>query len=291
MKKIKLYTLFVLLLIASGLKTKAQEFLPILQEGNEWHTLVATEDGPYNYNYQTVIDRLYGDTIINNVQYKIVKETFYNTGNPYTRKLLREEDGKVWKSDNGITEILLYDFTANVGDTLRYGDFANEEYLILDSISIEQIGGVNRKKFWLGLESNWMGEYAIETWIEGIGSDQGLLYSGWYIVCGGYYRALCYHQNEELIWQNPEYDACSIDAVEEVNKTEMTIYPNPTSDMVVIEGIKAEEIDIYNINGQLVNNVQGTNEVSVVGLPEGIYLLRVKAINKEVYNAQFVVRR
>ena len=273
MKTIRLYSLLALLLMAGGVTMQAQEYEPIIREGNEWYTLNAIVCKDTEGHYNTFVNWLSGDTLINEVRYTKVMETLNGEGTPYQVALLREEDGKVWETYNGNSEILLYDFTANVGDSLvcGYGD-----YFVLDSISIEQIGGVDRKKFWFGLEYDFTGEpYAMETWIEGIGSDFGLLYCGSYYFCGGYYRALCFHQDGELIWQNPEYDACVITSVEEINDKVISVYPNPAMEIVTIDGIEAAEVQVYNALGQLVKTVQGSNEINVSGLPAGIYSIRV----------------
>ena len=168
----------------------------------------------------------------------------------------------------------LYDFSANVGDTLRIGYVAEE--IILDSISIEQIGGVDRRKYWFELEYGFLGEpYAIETWIEGIGSSFGLLWSGSEGIVGGYYSALCFHQNGELVWQNPEYDACTVTAIKENKDSDIFIYPNPANNLVHINGVEAAEVQVYNALGQVVKTVRGTNDIDVSGLAEGVYLLRM----------------
>ena len=273
MKNNRLFTLLALLLMAGGVKTQAQEYVPMIQEGNEWCTLEAIVCKDTEGHYNTLVNWLSGDTLINEVRFTKVMETLNGEGSPYQVALLREEDGKVWETYNGNSEILLYDFTANVGDSLvcGYGD-----YFVLDSISIEQIGGVDRKKFWFGLEYDFTGEpYAMETWIEGIGSDLGLLYCGSYYFCGGYYRALCFHQDGELIWQNPEYDACVITSVEEIKDKVISVYPNPAMETVTIDGVEASEVQVYNALGQLVKTVQGSNEINVSGLPAGIYSIRV----------------
>ena len=273
MKTIRLYSLLALLLMAGGVTMQAQEYEPIIREGNEWYTLNAIVCKDTEGHYNTFVNWLSGDTLINEVRYTKVMETLNGEGTPYQVALLREEDGKVWETYNGNSEILLYDFTANVGDSLvcGYGD-----YFVLDSISIEQIGGVDRKKFWFGLEYDFTGEpYAMETWIEGIGSDLGLLYCGSYYFCGGYYRALCFHQDGELIWQNPEYDACVITSVEEIKDKVISVYPDPAMETVTIDGVEASEVQVYNALGQLVKTVQGSNEINVSGLPAGIYSIRV----------------
>jgi hypothetical protein len=275
MKATRIYTLLALLLMAGGVKTQAQEYVPMIQEGNEWYTLDAQVCSSQTLRgYNTLVHRIADDTLIGGVRYTKVMQTVNDVGTPTLAALLREEDSKVWETYNGNSEILLYDFTANVGDTLRYGEF--EESMVVDSISIENIGGVDRKKFWFGLEHDWFwGPYALETWIEGIGSDMGLLYSGWFDVTGGYTRALCFHQNGELIWQNPEYDACVITSVEEINDKVISVYPNPAMEIVTIDGVEAAEVQVYNGLGQTVKTVQGSNEINVSGLPAGIYSIRV----------------
>ena len=288
MKTTKLYALLALLLLAGGVKTQAQEYVPMIQEGNEWCTLEAIVCKDTEGHYNTLVNWLSGDTLINEVRFTKVMETLNGEGSPYQVALLREEDGKVWKTYNGISEILLYDFTANVGDSLvcGYGD-----YFVLDSISIEQIGGVDRKKFWFGLEYDFTGEpYAMETWIEGIGSDLGLLYCGSYYFCGGYYRALCFHQDGELIWQNPEYDACVITSVEEIDDKVISVYPNPAMEKVTIDGVEAAEVQVYNALGQMVKCVRGTNEIDVEGLAEGVYLLRITDAEGKVYTNKITIR-
>ena len=288
MKNIRLYTLLALLLMAGGIKTQAQNYVPMLQEDNEWYTLDAQvcSSQPLR-GYNTLVHRLSEDTLIDGVRYTKVMQTVNDVGTSTLAALLREEDGKVWEK-YGSTEVLLYDFTANLGDSLvcGYGD-----YFVVDSISIEQIGGVDRKKFWFGLEYDFTGEpYAMETWIEGIGSDLGLLFCGSYYFCGGYYRALCFHQNGELVWQNPEYDACLITDVEEIHDNELTVYPNPAKNLVRINGVEAAEVQVYNALGQMVKTVQGSNEIDVSGLVEGVYMVRITDEDGRSYMARVVVK-
>ncbi len=288
MKNLKICTLLALMLAVAGV-AKAQDYEPIIQEGNEWYTLDAQVCSSQTLRgYNTLVHRIADDTLIGGVRYTKVMQTVNDVGTPTLAALLREEDGKVWETYNGNSEILLYDFTANVGDSLvcGYGD-----YFVLDSISIEQIGGVDRKKFWFGLEYDFIGEpYAMETWIEGIGSDYGLLYCGSYYFCGGYYRALCFHQDGELIWQNPEYDACVITSVEEINDKVISVYPNPAMEIVTVDGVEAAEVQVYNALGQLVKTVRDANEISVAGLAEGVYLLRTVDADGKVYTNKITKR-
>ena len=287
----KAKVLLLLSLAVAGM-AKAQDYEPLIQEGNEWHTLdaiVSPGFPPYEY-YTTLVHWISGDTLVEGVRYTKVLETRNGEGTPSLATLLREENGKVWKRESS-TDILIYDFTAQLGDTLHFGDFGEFDYWVVDSISIEQIGGVDRRKFWFGLEYDITGEpYAIETWTEGIGSDMGLLYSGWYYVTGGYYRALCFHQDGELLWQNEYYGTCMIDAVDEEVAPAISVYPNPVSETVHIDGVEATEVLVYNALGQLVKTVRNSNEINVSGLPEGVYLLRIKDADGRNHTARVMVK-
>jgi hypothetical protein len=272
--------------MAGGVTMQAQEYLPIAQKGNEWHTLSTTLFGYSNY-----VNWCSGDTIIGDVRYMKIMGTL-NDGYPHLFTVLREEDGKVWKRHlNTSEETLLYDFTASVGDTLCFGEPGAS--FVLDSISMVQIGDVDRRKFWFGLEYDGLGNpRAKETWVEGIGSDFGLLWSGYYGVYDGWHCLLCFHQYGELVWQNPEYNTCTYpyDAVEENKDSEIALYPNPVRDRVVIEGIEAVEIQVYNTLGQVVKTVRGTNEIPVADLPQGVYMLRVTDADGKVYTNKITVR-
>ena len=286
MKDLKIYTLLALLLMTGGVKMQAQEYLPIAQKGNEWHTLSTTLFGYSNY-----VNWCSGDTIIGNVRYMKIMGIL-NNGDPHLFTVLREENGKVWKRHlNTSVETLLYDFTASVGDTLCFGEPGAP--FVLDSISMVQIGDVDRRKFWFGLEYDGLGNpRAKETWVEGIGSDFGLLWSGYYGVYDGWHCLLCFHQYGELVWQNLEYNTCSYpyDAVEENKDSEISVYPNPVRDRVVIEGIEIAEVEVYNALGQIVKTFQGTNEISVADLPQGVYLLRIADMEEKVYTNKIMIR-
>ena len=284
MKTTRLFTLLALLLMAGGVTMKAQEYLPIAQKGNEWHTFETAVWQINNY-----VNWCSGDTLIEDVRYMKIMGTV-NDSYPIFYTLLREEDGKVWKRYSiAHPETLLYDFTASVGDTLRIGDFAEE--MVLDSISMVRIGDVDRRKLWFGLEYDNLGRpRAKETWVEGMGSDYGLLWTGYFNVFDGWHCLLCFHQNGELIWENPEYGFCTYTAVEETKDSEIFIFPNPAKEKVTIEGVEATEVEVYNALGQVVKTVRGTNEIPVADLPQGVYMLRVTDADGKVYTNKITVR-
>jgi hypothetical protein len=281
MKKLRLYTLLALLLMAGGVTVQAQEYLPIAQKGNEWHTF---ETGIWQIN--NYVNWCSGDTLIEDARYMKIMGTV-NDSYPIFYTLLREEDGKVWKRYSiAHPETLLYDFTASVGDTLRIGDFAEE--MVLDSISMVQIGDVDRRKFWFGLEYDDMGKpRAKETWVEGVGSDYGLLWSGYYGIPDGWHCLLCFHQYGELVWQNPEYNTCTYpyDAVNENKDSEISVYPNPGNNTLnICTALQNACVEVYDMNGRMIYGKEITENVTSInaeGWPSGTYIWKVLANGKE----------
>ena len=63
--------------------------------------------------------------------------------------------------------------------------------------------------------------------------------------------------------------------IAEQNDNSLTLWPNPAMDRVVVEGIEAAEVCVYNVVGQMVKTVRNTNEIPVSDLPQGVYLLRI----------------
>ena len=56
---------------------------------------------------------------------------------------------------------------------------------------------------------------------------------------------------------------------------DITISPNPTNGIVRIGGVKAVEVQVYNALGQLLKTMKNTNEITLKGLPQGIYTLHI----------------
>jgi hypothetical protein len=71
------------------------------------------------------------------------------------------------------------------------------------------------------------------------------------------------------------------DAVASPTAPEVSIYPNPATDIVHIDGVETAEVRVYNVAGQLLKTVNGSNEIVVSDLPSGIYLLRITSAMPE----------
>ena len=52
------------------------------------------------------------------------------------------------------------------------------------------------------------------------------------------------------------------------------VYPNPTQDMLMIQGAASQTLRVYNLQGSLLLTESG-NQISVGHLPDGTYLLQI----------------
>ena len=64
---------------------------------------------------------------------------------------------------------------------------------------------------------------------------------------------------------------------EDVNDTivnAIVVYPNPTQDVLMIQGAESQTLRVYNLQGSLLLTQWG-NQISVGNLPDGTYLLQI----------------
>ena len=69
---------------------------------------------------------------------------------------------------------------------------------------------------------------------------------------------------------------CSTAGVDDQNQLDISIYPNPTSDMVYIEGNYTQlKVVIYNVLGKEILNEPITNSINISHLDNGVYILQL----------------
>ena len=69
---------------------------------------------------------------------------------------------------------------------------------------------------------------------------------------------------------------CPTASVDDQNQLDFLIYPNPTSDIVHIEGNYSQlNVVVYDILGKQVMNKPITNSIDISQLEKGIYILQL----------------
>ncbi|MBR3710016.1 MAG: T9SS type A sorting domain-containing protein [Bacteroidales bacterium] len=74
------------------------------------------------------------------------------------------------------------------------------------------------------------------------------------------------------------------------DSSHVSLSPNPTNGSVHIEGVIANEVQVYNTFGQLLKTAKNTKEISLRGLPQGAYLLRITDENGATTTQKIVVK-
>ncbi len=70
----------------------------------------------------------------------------------------------------------------------------------------------------------------------------------------------------------------------------VSLYPNPSSSIVNIDGVSVYKVFIYNNLGQLVKELSNTNQIDVSSFNTGVYFLNIIDVNNNNYNQKIVVK-
>ncbi len=245
---------------------------------------------------------LIGDTTFNNQDYKkiyrIVDDSTLNFDNMTFFAAIRENDTKqvFVKLTYFEDEILIYDFSLNIGDTVisnsPNGYLHHDICVIADIDSVELENNQYRKRFKI---NDWAQDY----WIEGIGSIDGLFHPIKEYIIGTYCHLLCLKDNDTAVYiNNPECEKCFctlLTPVEELEKVKeyITIYPNPATNDLTID-FKFEKgmaiIKLFNIYGKLLENRTSNSfpiKMNIDYLPNVIYIVQID-INNDSFKKKFI---
>ncbi len=253
--------------------------------------------GPFGSSCFTASYKLMGDTTVGQYQYKKIYKTLDTALASWTlRGAMRDSGQKVFYTDF-LNEYLLYDFDANVGDTIRSILFCQDTLLIVDSVDTILVDGVTKRR----LLFNFPGCTYREVWIEDIGSVHGIInqttvYGNLVADLGE--DLLCYWQNDTVRWINPVYNDCYYVTlgISERNLVIPKLFPNPVNDISTIEldGINgAWNWQLYNIYGQVVqstDNIKNSQyEIKRGGLPAGVYFYYIDSKNSIVTKGKLII--
>src|SRR3990170_4085006 len=117
------------------------------------------------------------------------------------------------------------------------------------------------------------------SWIEGMGDVEQLFWSEFY--CGQYDAGssdlFCFSTNGELLYIREGLNDCFTTSTESIDKTYLSVYPNPASDVLYVQNENGEHIErimIYNTTGILIintTNPTSQNQLDISAYPSGFY--------------------
>jgi hypothetical protein len=261
MKHQYLYSIqIVSILMFCELGLNAQEYHPSPTKNTVWTELFYPGGGGF--------DRLFhnfalkdNDTIILGKHYQKLYHSFDTifTENKICGAL-REEDKRIYyySIDSLInlrtplstpipvdTEIILYDFNLQVGDTITEDQFRlrHADALVVAKIDSIPIGTELRKRYTFGSLDGYL--INTEQWVEGVGCLRGLLSDVGFVPTNDWNSWLiCFIQDEEALYHDNGFVGCyhtNPNAVQLLkNETRIRIVPNPVYSTIRIELDKPE---------------------------------------------------
>lgn len=175
----------------------------IVNDNSSWATL-AYGLGMYNIPYCVSTEYVYfeSDSIIEDVSYKKVfscNDSLHE--NIAFEGLIREQERKTYFIPaDSLTEYLLYDFSLEEGIGFEYWDFRTRESSLLYVITVDsiEVNGLMKKRLQISASPSATGR-VLDTWVENLGSLNGILYPCYNLSSVGIRNLLCCYQNEELI--------------------------------------------------------------------------------------------
>lgn len=242
----------------------------------------------------TVSYQIKGDSLINSTLYKKLYASQDSTSlTQFFHSLLLEDSlGRIFRYHNG-QNLLLYDFSITKGDTI-IDSYCSEIHTVDFVDTIQLLNGEFRKRINF---SNWYGE----SWIEGIGSVEGILYP-FYPNCGADFGLFlnCFRENGTIKFNNPEFKGCYYQLVGLANYKKdilIKVYPNPSKTKFNFEfsNLKNEfSISIFNSLGQQIMERKGLKnncEVNLTGFPPGLYNYFIQLDDFETINGKIILEK
>jgi len=292
-------------------------FLSIVVSPNEYHKMITSQ------NHWNFINQMYptcigcggetkthsyfvsSDTIINSNSYKKIMcaEIRYNGIDTMFFCAAREDTVNqiVYLKFGNRDERMLYSFKVDSGvrissDSVYIGTkLATITERYITSVDSFNFNGFTGKKISVAtmIKVSNMGfipyEANVEVWYEGIGQ----LYS--FFGIGNDADILCYWNDGNQIYSNPEKDACVITEYlagsgleKPAIKPLLRFIPNPVKNSLIIESnLEFECADLYNLFGfKLIGTSNSTLDLS--GLKDGVYLVKIKLNSGQIVTEKVI---
>ena len=260
------FMLFLTLTLFFNLGLKSQNYVPFPTQNVNWNVYLLATCGEVPPDTILLRYTIHGDTTINKISYKKLCIESGDLQNPKIRSIggLREENKKIYYNGAEILrgssgeEILLYDFTKHIGDTIKHK--ANGRvYSVIEGIDSVLIYNSYRKRY--KVDNHWFYNNP-DYIIEGIGSVQnGLLgHISDIPTCGHHYwEHICFKENGIVKYLNPSFSECFpanlLTSINYLDKeSEIKLYPNPLYSNLTVENVRNKDlrIRIFDTSGRLI---------------------------------------
>jgi len=263
----------ILLVILSFQPLWSQSYHSFPDTNATWCDERSDNGWPTNYYY--FFYKTDGKSNINDTAYTVISDN-YGQITCY----LREENKKVFcRLSPDLTEFLIYNFDIEIGDSVSLPGNAVGFVEEADSILI---GTEYHKRYSIQCYELYTGHF-----IEGVGSDQGLMYFNipQFDIWGNLY---CFSLNDTIYKTDGTGDTYPGDCwqyigIPETSNEHVEIYPNPVRDFIHISYDKDCKLVLSDLSGRQCRS-SFSDYINVSDLEHGIYLLRVYSVTGTLLN-------
>ncbi|MBL4649645.1 MAG: T9SS type A sorting domain-containing protein [Aureispira sp.] len=261
----------------------SQVYEPLIRENTYWDE---NHGSGQHICFLSGGDRFYfeGDTIFNSIQYKILRAhplyeinagpycppfgVDYNTSS--IKAFMREDTSSRQVILLGLggasipTELVLFDFSLNAGDTL----YSLGVPFPIDSVkTVTLLNGAVRKKWFVQSSNN-------AYYIEGIGGSEGIR-KNFEFGLGFWEIPMCVTENNLSLWGNECSTILNLDRMSSLRNNK--VFPNPVGNILRIERSFTSPVDfkMYDLYGRVVlmkTLHSSIEEIDVSNLPKGMYV-------------------
>lgn len=310
----------LLFFLLSGFGLSAQTYYPFPTKNTMWTEMFFN---PYPNEFSKFHSFMLkdNDTVING---KIYHKLYHSTDTLFTEKNLcgaiREVNKKVYYysfvsltfpnpdtysylSIEPNKEVMLYDFSLELGDTLKSDSvrLVLNSNLIVEKIDTILIGSEYRKMYTFAHPS--FSPHLIipwAQWVEGIGYLRGLLFRTGDVPSNGLWNdIICFKENNSWLYHfSRKYNKCFYmtgDATPVIQENKkILVYPNPIHSLAHIEfgDDKYTKLTIMDLLGTVlkVYKIKGLSsiDISKSELPNGLYILRLHEENGNIVSTKIV---
>ena len=250
---------------------------------------------PFFIESRTKIYGFNGDTIVNGIQWGKMFSTFDSAflNNLNFLGFVRSENGYIFRTTLFNSIDTLYNFNLSIGDSVFFNIPNKQQFIPVIQKDSIAINGLFYDRFEFA-EPVGVNSFTVfgEVWIEGIGSVHGPLFplnpQEFSSEITDKLQLTCTRVSSLQYWSHPLYNQCIINNVlkiEDHQLNSINIFPNPFSDMLVVDLGNHEnaQITLFNSLGQRIiqlNNEANLVELDLSYLDSGLYIMEVRQSEK-----------
>jgi hypothetical protein len=307
--------------LVQGLPGFAQNYRPMPDSNASW--IVNDQSSEYNQNYFFALKSLKDDTLINGQTYINVYCGLPGTDSSKCGGYRYDPVGKSYgiSYSHGLhTELLLQDFTAKIGDTVKNVGIGAYDISFDDTVDllVMDTGHINagpHRLKWLEMGCPHKGNcglviYVPIYWIESVGSSTGGLmnsrpvgFNSYSLVCNSQSDTIFYfdHNKWQPIYSTSNYMYEAGNCIDylgvEPNRINLgtAVMPNPFTDHFSVSGLQDRlyEVVVYDFTGHIcLQNWHIASEGKLIvdtrAFNNGIYFLTLYSNNKLLWTQKII---